>query len=456
MTEADTSRDNIFRMVKTFHENCPQSMRPQTRQSNEKALVFDNAEGKGLKSRYDVKTCDSKGSLGFTPQYVHLSEYPKFPNSAVETVSGLFEAVPSEHPAIIGTEMIHEGTGFGAAGAFYDAWKGAEKQIREGKEPEYIPIFVPWFFHKNYRKKINLSEKTEILKSLSTDEKWLLRQKSSTDAYITVQQLAWRRDKIENTVAPTGYTKDEYFKQWYPATADEAFLFSGKRVFPVPYVRAAERECYTPGKRGELNMLSGDFFEKNGGRLKVWERPRLGRTYVIGADVAEGNVKAGDYSCADVLSVPEGLQVAQWHGHIDPDLYGEVLSRLGIFYNTALMGVEINNHGHTVISTLKHLRYKRLYMREAIDGTGRKMKKYGWQSTLKTKPRIIDRLSGLLRDNESGIQCIETIQECDTYAIQDDGSYGAMQSCFDDRVISLAIAAEMLYQLPAIRRNRKR
>ena len=175
MTEADMSRDNLFNMVKTFHENAPRIVRPMTKASNEKALIFDSPKGspvKGLRSRYDVKTCESKGGLGITTHFIHLSEYAFFKDASLNTVAGLLESVPSEYPAILGTQIIIESTANGVGGIFYNTWKESEQQEAEGKTPEYLRIFIPWFFHSEYKRKPSEAELEEIKRTLSDDEEW--------------------------------------------------------------------------------------------------------------------------------------------------------------------------------------------------------------------------------------------------------------------------------------------
>ena len=459
MTEADLSRDNLFNMVKTFHENAPKAVRPQTRASNEKALIFDTPKGspvKGLKSRYDVKTCDSKGGLGITTHFIHLSEYAFFKDSALNTVAGLLESVPSEYPAILGTQVIIESTANGTGGIFYEKWKQSEKEEAEGKIPEYMRIFIPWYYHPEYELPVSKEQLKEIKATLTDEEKWLLKQELPSGKMVSYRQLQWRRWKIPTMSAPFGFTREEYFKQWYPATSEEAFIYSGKSIFSASQVKKAEEETYTPLYVGDLNMHTGRFEANEKGRLKVWEKPKAGCKYVIGADVAEGLV-TGDFTCADVLKLPYGQQVAQIHGKIDPDTFGDILNYLGKWYNKALMGVEANNHGLTTITRLKHLGYANLYQRETLDANadGRKAKKAGWLTTKKSKYKIIDSLRSALRDGEAGIACMETLLEMGSYTVNDeDGSYGAKLGCFDDRVISMAIALEMLFTVPKARNER--
>lgn len=461
ITEADKSLNNILEMVKRYQEYCPAPMRPVAKQTNEKALIFE------MGSRYDVMTCKAIGGKGVTKQLVHKSESAYYPESTIPTIAGFMESVPSEYPGILGTESIEETTANGVGGAFHtkwmdyaDLWEEYENSDKKGKEPEYLCIFIPWFWHTPYSLPIDDYQRGIIRDTLSDHEKWLARKKNLRGGAITYEQLAWRRWKIGDMEPPQGFTKEEYFKQWYPTTAEESFLFSGNRVFPNGYVRAAERECYEPVHKGELEMSTGKFKKIQGGRLAIWDLPRHGYQYVIGADVAEGLVK-GDYSCADVLEVPGGRQVAHWHGHIDPDSWGETLYYLGKFYNDAMIGVEANNHGHTTVSTLTRMRYSQLYMRESIDGPGKKQKKYGWLTTSKSKNIIINRLNATLREGDSGIVYAKTIKELDSYSLliaaeQDGGrsSQGAKPGHFDDRVMSYAIAVEMMLGSPHTRHVR--
>ncbi len=450
MTEADQSRDSLFRMVKNYHENVPEEIRPQTLQSNEKALVFDTPKGNGLKSRYDVKTCDSKGGKGITTHYNHWSECAYFSKNSLDNLSGLLESIPSRHPQILGTEVIKETTANGTSGHFYDQWTETEKLIADTGKSEYILIFIPWTFDIGYQIPISERQRKEILNTLTDEEKWLLRFVNPDGTAVTVENLAWRRWKIGEVIAPIGFTKEDFFKQWYPMTPEEAFVFSGKSIFGISDVKMAELECYPPESIGEFNYY-GKYVKTKDGKVKVWQPPRLGERYVIGADVAEGlSSEKRDYSSADVIKCSNGQQVAHYHGKMDPDNFGALLNHFGRYYNNALMGVEANNHGLTTITTLKHKNYRRMYQREMLDAnaTAKKQKKAGWLTTSKSKYKIIDGLVTIIRDHDSGIVNYETLQEFKNYSILEDGSFGAMPGKHDDRVMSYAIAHEMYMTRP--------
>jgi hypothetical protein len=50
-----------------------------------------------------------------------------------------------------------------------------------------------------------------------------------------------------------------------------------------------------------------------------------------------------------------------------------------------------------------------------------------------------------LRDGDHGLLCKESLDELYSFVIHEDGSYGAQVGQYDDRVMSRAIAGEMLY-----------
>ena len=134
-----------------------------------------------------------------------------------------------------------------------------------------------------------------------------------------MEQLAWRRWKLKELIPPRGYTARIAFKQWYPSTPDEAFIFSGNKVFPQEYLEGAALQVAEPLATGKFNVSDGEFHEtKEGYEVEIWAYPKDGQEYCIGIDVAEG-LEHGDFSSIDVLTWPQGVQVLQANLHIHPD-----------------------------------------------------------------------------------------------------------------------------------------
>jgi hypothetical protein len=170
--------------------------------------------------------------------------------------------------------------------------------------------------------------------------------------------------------------------------------------------------------------------------------------------VAEG-LGHGDYSCAHVIDANTYEVVAVWHGHVDPDLFGEeVLYELGHFYMNALIAVESNNHGLTTLKALQRAGYKNIFrQRRLAQRSPQATEVLGWRTTAASKPLAIDELSGAIRNDEIALYCESTIAELRTFVRQDNGKMNG--SPHDDRVMSLAIANQMMHYvwLPDYRPN---
>jgi len=228
--------------------------------------------------------------------------------------------------------------------------------------------------------------------------------------------------------------------QEYPNDPEEAFLKSGRPVFELEGLRKIE--VLPPITRGFLEGDRAPELVEDGGPLRIWAYPHVAGKYVIGADVAYG-LEFGDFSSAHVIEAKTKRVVAAWHGHIDPDLFGGVvLARLGRYYNQALIGVENNNHGLTTLKFLQQAQYRPIYYQHNMKtriANGSEI--LGWRTSQATKPLAIDELRSSLR---GGLELLdeETIAELLTYVRDDDGKMHG--SPWDDRVISLAIAVQML------------
>ena len=236
---------------------------------------------------------------------------------------------------------------------------------------------------------------------------------------------------------------DWQLAQEYPSDPDEAFIRSGRPVFDIDILRSLETVVPADGYLKDMPGKNVFEFREDGGALSIWEFPDPTMLYCIGADVAEG-LGYGDYSTAHVINAYTEDVVAHWHGHIDPDLFGtDVLAALGYYFNSALIGVESNNHGLTTLKALQRVPYRNIYRQRRL---GQRMPQpteaLGWRTTAASKPLAIDELSAAIRNGEMGLYCSKTIAELRTFVRQDNGKMHG--SPHDDRVMSLAIANQML------------
>lgn len=439
--------NNLFGMAKLMLANDV-AYEPKTQKSNAKELVFEVPEN----SRLVVQTAPKQKGAGvgrsFTPRFLHCSEAAWWGEMGAHNMGGLMQAVPKEHPAILGTEVYWETTAHGYDPVFYAKWEEVNEAREKGHPTEWEQVFIPWFWHKAYSHELSEEQRDYILKGLTDEERWLLRQKRLDGTYVTPGQLSWRRQTIADGVPPPGLTKSQFFKQEYPATPTEAFQATGSHIFDLDQVHRLLADAQPAPARYEFLLESGEVVARHDGRFHVWEEPDPMRSYVVGADVAEG-LEHGDWSCVKVADHHTGEEVALWHGDIHPSDLGKLTAAIGKRYNNAWLGVERNNHGLTTITKLQELEYPRLYVEYAVDTPGAKpRKRYGWMTTTKTKPMMVDTLTLLVAQEPESIRDKETFREMLYFEKHEDGKYGAQEGKNDDRLMASAIARELRKRLP--------
>jgi hypothetical protein len=407
MTHLSESTKALFEMTKRFHENCPEVLKPHTKYSSRKELSFDV-----LDSSYMVATAGGDGvGRGETLQLAHLSEAAFYPAAtARDNINGLFQAIPNAK----GTFIFVESTANGIGNPFYDIWSKAVSG-----ENEFAAVFIPWFVQTEYRMPVpkdfeRTPEENKLVKEYGLDN----------------EQLMFRRKKI----ALNGL---ELFQQEYPCYADEAFLTSGRPVFNLQQIQGLLEKA--PDIKERLNLVNEDWEKSTRGDLIVYRDHDPGETYYIGADVSFG-MRGGDWSVAQVLDSKK-RQVAMYRSQVHPDYFANVLASLGYMYNTAMLGVESNNHGILTVTRLgKDLAYPALYFETHVDKqTEDETVVFGFRTTVKTKPLIIDKLRASFREKEIEINDKTTLRECLSYVVKDDGKLEAESGCHDDTVMSLAI-----------------
>lgn len=301
--------------------------------------------------------------------------------------------------ADVGGRIIGLSTANGSGDFFHQFWVKAVTGVTDFK-----PMFYPWWANDD------------------RDDTWYERQKTT--------KLEWQ------------------LHQEYPSTAEEAFVKSGNPVFDVDALGAMTPSVPTQGYLDYLQrgIRGASFIPLQDGEISVWEEPSIAEAYVIGADVAEG-LEHGDFSAAYVISLSTFRTVAAYHGHIDTDDFAEVLAALGYRYNTALIGVEANNHGQSTNNHLARVNYPRIYYRRTLDTRTKNLRETrGWLTTAASKPLMIDELARALKQGMV-IEDEYAIAELKLYKRDEKGRMGG--SPWDDRVMALAVGVQMLEHVRA-------
>ena len=403
---ADSTRA-LFDMYRRTHEMVPELLQPSTKYSSRRELQFS-----GLDTGLMVATAGADTiARGETISHAHLSEVAFWPKStAADNLNALEQSIPNASD----TAIFVESTANGMSGPFYDLWKGAI----EGRNG-YIPFFSPWFDSDEYR-----------IAAPSDFERTFEEEDLAKQYGLDNEQLMFRRRKI----AVNGR---EAFMQEYPSNAEEAFISSGRPVFNPEQIHEMLAVAQEPLYR---MALEGVRFEKHPrGELHVYREKDPQEIYYIGADVAMGQ-RNGDFSVAQVLDSHK-RQVGVWRGHIHPDFFADTLYWLGTYYNEARIAVENNNHGIlTAVRLGRDLAYPNIFT-DVGEGqlNDRESITIGFQTNAKTKPLIIDRLRGALRERDIEINDKNTLREMLSYIVTESGKMEAEEGNFDDCVMSLAL-----------------
>jgi hypothetical protein len=395
------SAQQIFRIVHRFVEHLHPDLLREARvvRANVRELAFA-----GVDSRYIVDTAGNKNAgRGLTIHNLHASEVALWPGDPQETMAALLAAVTPDGAVDI------ESTPHGAGGYFHSEWLRAK--AGEG----YKAHFFPWWLEPEYQLPLNAGESLE---PLSNEERSLMEREN-----LSPKQIKFRRG-ITHTFG--GLAPQEYAE-----TDTQCFLVSGRPVFDVAAIDARLRELPPPLRT-----------EQNGAET-AWLEPQPSRSYVIGADVAEGGAD-GDFSAAVVMDLETGLQCAEIMARWPLSRFAGELARLGERYNGALIAVERNNHGHAVLYALQQqFNYARLYRHaDSSSGSG----KLGWPTNAQTKPQAIGALGKMLRDASAAFASRRLLEQCRSFAYGDDGEMSALPGAHDDLIIAAAIACAIREQ----------
>ena len=432
LTHLDKVSQKVLEIYRAFYDSLPPEIKATVRLRRASALhlelEFLGPDGlpdpiRMPPSSFIVHTAAGLDLRGLTIHNLHCSE-AAFYDNWVELVRGVFQAVPSTG------NIVLESTANG-----FNHFKDLVDAALVGKGIWRL-IFYPWFAHSEYSLALSREEAERIEATLEQDERRLM-----LEARLTLGQIGWRRAKISEM----GGSVDS-FRQEYPASIPDAFLSSGRPVFPAAIVskNLEASRAVTPLRVEDLGV----------GKLIVWEDPRPGADYVGSADPAEGidkgegdigaEIGGTDFSSFSIQDARTLRTVAALHGHFDPADFARRIAALGLHYNEALIVVERNNHGHLVLYVLEEAAYPNLYRHLEYDVAGQAFLKLGFPMTPVTRPLVVDTLREVVvRD---ALPCPDPgfWREALVFVWNPAGKQEAMPTRHDDRIMEKAIGVYVL------------
>ena len=452
-------------------------------------------QGGFASSVFEIDTANStEGKRGYTPSMIHLSEVARWKEGATtgpaSKMLALLNALPYEPETICVLESTANGLNF-----FYRRWQDAVSgQADPDLGETYVPVFVPWWRDPGCTTQFSTVEARERFMDGIGDTRRYGEPAEDEPALqelydLTAEQLAWRRMMIRTQHE----NKVELFKQENPASAEEAFILSGRPFFssvlvakaikaaeaaPEP-VRGTLRASAFEMKRtarGQVKIPTGAVWvpleQASAGEetLEVWEHPITAESqallpeaerqpegaYVVFVDVAEGKEDTfdeGDYHAIQVFDHRSRMQVAEYESRLDRHLLPFWVLLIALYYNRAYVAVEVNSVGVAVNDPLaKEYRYPKLYRRRRRDRRSEDTTEIiGWQTNPSTKPLMEGAMGAALEgDTRGGLRSVKTARQLTVYVKDEKGRRGAMPGEHDDLLMAVMGAHQVMeeYQVP--------
>jgi len=176
----------------------------------------------------------------------------------------------------------------------------------------------------------------------------------------------------------------------------------------------------------------------------IWEEFDPSCNYLMSVDVARGD--GADFSTFQLLKLETLEVIGEYQGRPTPDLYAGMINQIGREFGNAMIVVENNSIGFTVLDKLVEYGYPNVYYsikstHEYIDqhqAEYRNSAIAGFSTTSKTRPLIIAKLEEFIRNKLITIYSSRIVNEFKTFVWRN-GKPQAMKSYHDDLIMALAI-----------------
>lgn len=353
---------------------------------------------------------EKKGRAGLIHR-LHCSE-TAFWIYAQETLNALLECVPDPNPEDpFATEIVFESTPNGAAGYFFEQYQQAKKKISA-----YTAHFLRWF--DNTDDNLTPLDPGEVIEPRDERERrWI------ADG-LRPEQIKWYRAKLVDK------RRQDLVDQEYPSDEDSCWLIAGNGFFDQIVTNLLILRV-TPAAKVTPVRTNGAY-----GEVRSWFGPESGRVYIVSADPSEGT--GGDPAAAHVYERVTGRHMATLDGQIPPWEFARWLAKVGRAYGWALIAVERNNHGHTVLRCLaEEQKYPRIF----VDRDDRP----GWLTHEVTRVPALDTLEEAHRTGHWQTRDRVVLGEFRTFVRNPKtGKAEASRGAHDDHVMTAAIGWDVL------------
>ena len=188
-------------------------------------------------------------------------------------------------------------------------------------------------------------------------------------------------------------------------------------------------------------------------RIPGWPDAIAGE-YVMAADISGGSEdpRKAAFDAIEIVDHHEKVQVAEYRGHLDPDLLANELYLAGMLFNWPWCAPEVTGYGRaTCLRLLYDLHYSFLYYAPKASGTQSRSgneTRLGWTTTRKTKPMIEANMMEALRDGTHGLASQALIKELLGLSVDETGKTITPPGQFSDLAMAYLIAQYVATTMP--------
>ena len=226
-----------------------------------------------------------------------------------------------------------------------------------------------------------------------------------------------------------------------------AFQTSGKTFFNQQALSKQLKK--TPRQIGDIFKEEYKYIlrELPTGRIKIYEKPQPNEQYIITIDASEAIGE--DEGSILVLNNRLNRTVAVVNGQYEPELLADMASKLGYYYNDALIAPENKGYGYMVCQCLNKT-YGHIYRRKKTkDGVIEKTDELGFNTNLNTRPEMLGRSAETILHNSCELVDADVINQHQTFVInpknrKPEAALGKQ----DGLVIAFSIAQQVRHEHP--------
>ena len=391
---------SLAEIANRFYKSTPTSIRPYRMGSLKRTLEFPKID-----SKLSVASVqDDEPLRGETCQVVLGTELSSWQEEGGDEVwASVLNSIPQN-----GGFMIAESTPKHHGDQLHMLCIDSERV-----DSKWMKVFIPWTMIKEYR----ISPPPNWMPNKTVADYW------DEYKFISPEQAYW----MQTSGLVKCNRNIERFKQEYPINDVECWAMTGDAVYDQSILRQMLQDI--DGGTG-VSVITDPYVE--------FEEAKKDHQYIIFCDPA-GSWSNRDNFGVVILNLNTCEQAAEYLGHCSAYQMSQKLAMWGRKYNNAMVYVEANGVGESILSHLidnPNLAYKRVYHRAQSRRGRSKRRIAGWYSSTKTKKEAEGFMQQLIEDESLTIHSVRSLRQLMSYQ----GSWGSRSRDADGGHYDLASA----------------